>query len=247
MNFMLLSETVTEEVVETTNTDVINETLNKITLIPAPTLRLIILGVIVAAICAYFIFKPTEERKNLAKKYLNDLATNIMSIILANLDFKVNSFTGKIEANFDDFKQDLLDEIYKESWDFVETALKQAVKEGKIDSIAAKYIKKESVESLVDLIISRDDILQKVKKAYDYMSNEVLMAILKEEEKARKEAEEAEAQEEEPSDPVTEDSVEAFGIGEGAEDANAEDLYEPYEMEDLADEIISGIDKDAVG
>jgi len=129
----------------------------------------------------------------------------------------------------------------------VETALKQAIKEGKIDPIAAKYIKKESVESLVDLIISRDDILQKVKKAYDYMSNEVLMTILKEEEKARKEAEEAEAQEEEPSDPVTEDSVEAFGIGEGAKDVNAEDLYEPYEMEDLADEIISGIDKDAVG
>lgn len=245
MNFMLLTAEVTEEVVE--NTETTNEVIERLTSISAPTLRLIILGVIVAAICAYFIFKPTEERKSMAKKYLNNMATNILSITLANLDFKVNSFTGKVEANFDDFKQDLLDEIYKESWDFVDTAIKQGVKEGKIDPIAAKYIKKESVESLVNLIISRDDVVQKLKRAYDTLSNEVIAAIMKEEAKARQEAEEAEAQEEEPGDPVPEESVEAFGNGEQATDVKAEDLYEPYETEDLADEIIAGIDKDAVG
>ena len=104
MKYMLLTE-----VVEETSTEITNGFS-----VTAPQLRLIILAVIVLAICAYFILKPTEERKSTAKNYLNSLATNIMGIVLANIDFRVNSFTGKIETNFDDFKQSLVDEIYKD-------------------------------------------------------------------------------------------------------------------------------------
>lgn len=237
MNFMLLTAEVSEEVVQQTN---------QIPTIAPSTFRLIVLGVIVVGICIYFIFRPTNERKNMAKKYLNSLATNILGIVLANLDFKINTFTGKIETNFEDFKKSLVDEIYKESWDFVETVIKKAVKDGKIDSIAAKYIKKESVESLVDLVISREDIVVKFKKAYDRLSNEVLNQIMKEEEKARLEAEAAEEQEEEPGEIKEDDSIEAFAV-ENIPETDSMDLYEPVEMSDLAEEIIKDIDKDAVG
>ena len=220
MNYMLLAAEVSEEVVE-------EATAQPFT-ISAATLRLIILGVIVLAICGYFILKPTEERKNNAKKYLNGLATNILGIILANIDFKIDSFTGKVETNFDDFKQNIIDEIYKESWDFVDSTIKKAVADGKIDALASRYIKKESVESLVDLIVSRDDVITKFKKAYDMLSDEVIKEIMKEEEQARLAAEEAESQEEEPGDPVVEDSVEAFGSNEPNPDDS--EICEPYDV-----------------
>ena len=231
-------------------TEVVEETSTEITngfSVTAPQLRLIILAVIVLAICAYFILKPTEERKSTAKNYLNSLATNIMGIVLANIDFRVNSFTGKIETNFDDFKQSLVDEIYKESWDFVETVIKKEVKDGKLDSIASKYIKRQSVESLVDLVMSRDDITKKLKVAYERLSNEVIQEMMKEEEAARIAAEKAEAEEEEPGDPVSEDSVEAFDSGVADTSTNEEDLYEPIETTDIGDELVTAPDKNSVG
>ena len=234
MNYMLLAAEVTEEVTNGFS-------------VTAPQLRLIILAVIVLAICAYFILKPTEERKSTAKNYLNSLATNIMGIVLANIDFRVNSFTGKIETNFDDFKQSLVDEIYKESWDFVETVIKKEVKDGKLDSIASKYIKRQSVESLVDLVMSRDDITKKLKVAYERLSNEVIQEMMKEEEAARIAAEKAEAEEEEPGDPVSEDSVEAFDSGVADTSTNEEDLYEPIETTDIGDELVTAPDKNSVG
>lgn len=238
--------TVSEEVVEVaeeTHADKFNAFLQSL---PASTIRVALLAILVLGICIYFILKPTEARKNTAKKYLNDLATNIMSIVLANIDFKVDSFTGKIETNFDDFKDSLVQEIYAESWNFVETAIKQEVKDGNLDPIASKYIKKESVESLVDLVMGRDDIIQKLKSAYNHLSNEVIQSILLEEAKAKEAAEEAEKQEEEPSTPVEEESVEAFSSSETPTEDSIE-LYEPVAMANLADEMISEINENSVG
>lgn len=202
-NLMLLSEIADEVVEETENTFAV------LTFTPAQ-IKLIILTILVVGFAIYFILRPTPEKTKTAQDFLSKLSTQIMAIIIANIEYRVDGFDGTIELSFDDFKKKLIDTIYEEAWSFVETTLKKAVEDKKLDGLTAKYIKKESVESLVNLVLSRDNIQIKFKDAFDNMITKFNEQVEKENAEAEKFAQECENQPEEDGDLADTSEVEIF-------------------------------------
>ena len=171
-----------------------------------------VLFVVIVAISVYFVLKPTEEKKNMAKEFLAKLATNVMQIAFANLSVDVCAQTMNDAISFDyaTFKKKVTESITKDSWDFVQTALKYAVENDGLDPFIARLIKEESVDGLVNLVLSRPDMETAIRKAYDLLTKSTFEEIEKAEEEAKKEAEAAEAQPAEPSDPVVDEQTECF-------------------------------------
>lgn len=198
-------------------------------------MKVLILIAVVIIIAVYVIVKPTPEKTERAKKYLNNLATQIMQIVFANIDYKINSYDGTIDLSFDDFKQKLLDVIYEESWSFVQASLEQAIEKGELDSIVSKYIKKESVESLVNIVVGRDDVHQKFVDAFNVLFDKYNDQMGKEEEQDAAFAEEAENQPIEDGDPADPTKVDLF--------ADSVDEKDTENFNPTVDEIITDPDE----
>ena len=222
---ILLSEEITTEL--STELETVEEVTNTVMTFTPAQIRLGILVLLVVGLAIYFIIRPTEEKTKSAQEFLNGLATQVMAIILTNIDYRLDGFDGTIEMSFDDFKNKIVDAIYDDAWNFVEDAVKKAVEEGKLNNISAKYIKRESVESLVKLILSRDNIQMKFKQAFDKLIETYNNQALKEEEEDRKFAEECEKAplDEDIETPSTEE-VEAFIPTDAPTDYNPEDIEE---------------------
>ena len=95
--------------------------------------------------------------------------------------------------------------IYEDSWSFVEKSVDDAISAGTLPFVAKRLIKKESVETIVDLVFNRKDVQKKLKAAFEAASNELINNMLKNEADAKAEAEAAEAQPEEPGDEVVDE------------------------------------------
>lgn len=222
-NLILLTEEISEEV-----STVVEETSQVMTFTPAQ-IRLGILAILVVGIALYFIIRPTPEKTKNAEEFLNNLATQIMAIVLTNIEYRVNGFDGSIELSYEDFRQKILDAIYDEAWSFVEKTVQKAVEEGKLNNISSKYIKRESVESLVNIIVSRDDIQTKFKEAFDQIIKQFNDQAMKEEAADKQFAEACEQVPEEAGDKVQDEQTEAFVPTESSDDINVFDLIEPVE------------------
>ena len=201
-SLLLTSANAVENVVETTEKTGFTLSMAQ--------MKVLILIALVIIIAVYIIVKPTPEKMDKAKKFLNSLATQIMAITLANIEHKINTYDGTIDLSFDDFKKNLLDVIYEDAWDFVDTAVKQAVEDGKLDSVISKYIKRESVESLVNIVVGRDTVQQKFVEAFNLLFDKYNEQMGKDEEEAAAFAEAAEKEPEEPGDPADDTKVDLF-------------------------------------
>ena len=229
------------EVVE----EVVDETSHVLTLTPQQ-IKLGILALVIVGLAVYFIVKPTPEKTNSAKAFLNSLGSQIMAIILAEIDYRINTYDGTIDLSFDDFKKKLLDTIYDESWDFVQKAIEKAVDEGKLNSIAAKFIKKESVESLVNIIVGRDNIQQKIVEAFNILFDKYNSQMLQEEQADVAFAEQCENEPlDEDDEPIPDEYVEAFIGNSENDDYNEIDLSDIEENIEVSDEAMTEIDVDA--
>lgn len=220
---LLTSAEVTEEVVETAEKTGFTLSMSQ--------MKVLILIALVICIAVYVIVKPTPEKMDKAKAFLNSLATQIMCIIFTNIEYKIDTYDGTIDLSFDDFRQNLLDVIYNESWDFVETAVKKAIEDDKLDPVVAKYIKKESVESLVNIVAGRDNVQQKFVEAFNLLFDKYNEQMGKDEEEAAAFAEAAENEPEEPGDPADNTKVDLFSDAIEDDEAN---VFNPE-----LDEIIS--------
>ena len=229
MNFILLSEAVEEVVEETTSTGIS---------LTDSQVKLILLVVAVIGIALYFILRPTPEKTEQAKKFLNSLATQIMGIVYANLEYKIETYNGTIDLSFEEFRDKIVEVVYVESWSFVEKAVKDAVDAGKLDPIAAKFIKEESVKSLVDVVVGRETVQKKIIEAFNKIFDMYNEQQLQEEEEDKAFAEKMEAEPLEEPDPVVDEQVEAF-VG----NSEADDL--PSEItEDDIEEVIAVSDEE---
>lgn len=222
---ILLSEEISTEL--STELETVEEVTSTVMTFTPAQIRLGILAILVIGLALYFIIRPTEEKTKSAQEFLNGLATQVMAIILTNIEYRLDGFDGTIEMSFDDFKNKIVDAIYEDAWNFVEDTVKKAVEEGKLNNISAKYIKRESVESLVKLILSRDNIQIKFKEAFDKLIEKYNTQALKEEEQDRKFAEECEKAplDIEVETPSTEE-VEAFVSDDAPLDYKPEDIEE---------------------
>ena len=207
--------------------EVVEETSNTFTLTPQQV-KIGILILVVIGLAIYFIVRPTEEKTNEATKFLNSLATQIMSIIFANIEYKINTYDGTIDLSFDEFKEKLLDTIYDESWSFVEKSVKDAVEKQKINPIAAKYIKRESVESLVNVVIGRENVQQKLVDAFNLLFDKYNEQMIKEEEEDAAFAAACENEPEDEPEIVKDEAVEAF-TGNSEADEPSEEIQESIE------------------
>ena len=219
------------QILEATTESGVQETVYSVLTFTPAQIKLGILTVLVIGIAIYFILRPTPEKTKSAEDFLTSLATQIMAIILANIDYRVDGFDGTIELSFDDFKKKIVDMVYDEAWDFVQNAVAKAVEDGKIDGLASKYIKKESVEKLVEIIISRDNIQTKFKDGFDTIINKFNEQTEKENDEAAKFAEECEKAPLEDGDSVDTSEIEIFANDNEAtpEDINEDDLVEYIE------------------
>lgn len=219
------------QILEATTESGVQETVYSVLTFTPAQIKLGILTIIVIGIAIYFIVRPTPEKTKSAEDFLTSLATQIMAIILANIDYRVDGFDGTIELSFDDFKKKIIDMVYDEAWDFVQKAVAKAVEDGKIDGLASKYIKKESVEKLVQVILSRDNIQTKFKSAFDTIIDKFNEQTEKENEEAAKFAEECEKAPLEDGGSVDTSEVEIFANDNEAtpDDFNEEDIIEYIE------------------
>lgn len=179
---------------------------------PTVIAKFVILIVIVAGICVYFILKPSDARKKLAEEYLTKLATDVMNIAFANLDIEIasNIMESTIAFKYEEFRKAVIEAIKKDSWDFVQSSIKYSITHDKLDPLAARLISEDSVNKLVDLVLGRADMQTSMRNAYETLTNKVLKEMEEEEAKAKQLADMAEAQPEEPSDPVDDSVVECF-------------------------------------
>ena len=229
MNFILLSEAVEEVVEETTSTGIS---------LTDSQLKLVLLAVAVIGIAIYFILRPTPEKTEQAKKFLNSLATQIMNIVYANIEYKIETYNGTIDLSFDEFKEKIVNVVYTESWSFVEKAVKDAVEAGKLDPIAAKFIKEESVKSLVDVVVGRDTIQKKFVEAFNKIFDMYNEQQLHDEEEDKAFVDQMEAEPLEEPEPIKDEQVEAF-VG------NSEADNEPDEItQDDIEEVIAVSDEE---
>lgn len=200
------------------------EVVEKTSFWTSESAKFVILFVILIAVGAYIVIRPNKKQQENAKKYLEDMANNIYKIAIANIEF-IMANEGNQVPYFDVFTKEVLDAVYNDSWEFVQTVINRAAEDGKLDQISKRLIKKSSVEALVDLIFSRNDMKGILKQAYDQMSNEFIRNLKEEEAKAKAEADAAEAEEEDPPEPADNTTIELFG------DSNTEAPSE----EDLTD------------
>ena len=207
INFMLLSEIVEE------NTEVVAETAKTIFGYPVETvMKFAILIAIVIAISVWFILRPSDEKKKIAQDYLTKMATQVMEIALANIsvDLSKDLMNGAVEFDYKTFEQRALEAIKDDSWDFVKSSVKYGVDHDQLDPLASRLITEESVDALVKLVMGRTDMKEAMKNAYNYLTTSMIKEMEDEAAKAKQLADWAEAQPAEPSDPVSDETVEAL-------------------------------------
>lgn len=227
LNILLTAEEVVEDVVENTSTGIS---------LTDSQLKLILLVAVVICIAVYFIIRPTPEKTEQAKKFLNSLATQIMGIVYANLEYKIETYNGTIDLSFDEFKEKIVDIVYTESWSFVEKSVKDAVETGKLDPIAAKFIKEESVRSLVDVVVGRETVQKKFVEAFNKIFDMYNEQMQKEEDEDKAFADQMETVPLEEPEPIKDEQVEAF-VGNSESDI-ASDISE-NDIEEIIDSDIS--------
>ena len=150
MNLILLSEAVEEVVEETTSTGIS---------LTDSQIKLILLVVAVIGIALYFILRPTPEKTEQAKKFLNSLATQIMGIVYANLEYKIETYNGTIDLSFEEFRDKIVEVVYVESWSFVEKAVKDAVEAGKSEITVLNKTNGKEIPVLCELSGRTKDIM----------------------------------------------------------------------------------------
>lgn len=198
------------------------------------TIKFIVLFAILIIGAIIFVFHPTAEHKKAAKLYLEGMISKIYAIAVANIDFVIDESTGDISIiNFDEFKKQITQMIYDDSWSFVEKSVDDAVTGKALDFVAKRLIKKESVEQIVDLVLNRKDIKKMIKDAFERVSNESINSMIKHDEEAKKEAEAIEAMPEEFDNEASTEVVEAFTNPEATEEQIAE-VEEPLTEEEAA-------------
>ena len=161
-----------------------------------------------------------------------------MNIVYANIEYKIETYNGTIDLSFDEFKEKIVNVVYTESWSFVEKAVKDAVEAGKLDPIAAKFIKEESVKSLVDVVVGRDTIQKKFVEAFNKIFDMYNEQQLHDEEEDKAFVDQMEAEPLEEPEPIKDEQVEAF-VG------NSEADNEPDEItQDDIEEVIAVSDEE---
>lgn len=206
-----------------------------------------ILIVIVVAICVWFIFRPSDEKKKIAQDYLTSMATQVMEIAFANIsiDLTQDIMVDAIKFDYKTFEEKVLEAIKKDSWDFVKTSIKYAVDNGKLDPLASRLITEESVNALVKLIVGRPDMKEAFKDAYNHLANTIVKDMQDEAEKAKQLAEWAEKQPSEPGDPVSTETVNVLAADKTKVDDS--DTIEIIEKSETTDVLIDpSIDPDTI-
>lgn len=201
----------------------------------------IVLVVILIGIGLYFYFsKPTEAQKTEIHQFLATVTDSILQIALVSIEYiEVNS-EKKITLDIDEFRADIVKEIYDDVWDYVQITLSKDIENEKISKILSKFITKDNVEELVNSIIESNNIYEKIEDIYNSLANKVISDMIEEDKKA---AEEAEKYENEELDTTSEPSE--FDIAREEYGEIEQPDEEPAMLTD--DDTIEEIDEDAEG
>lgn len=189
--------------------------------------KFIVLAVILVGLGLFFVLRPSDKTKKAVKKYIESLSGQLYSIIVADLEYRVFDSDDICSVDYEQFKKEMIQEIYNDSWDFVH----KAVIDAKLDPLARLAFNKKTVENLIDVILSRKEMKDLFKDAYAQLTNEVYKKMMEEEKRAREEAEYAERQPLDNGGKASKDTVSLFDEPEATE----EQLKEIYEEVDDID------------
>lgn len=146
----------------------------------------IILVVLLVAIVIYKIKTiPTEQQKLEAKEFLDKISDSLL-VVIKNTLSRVNPDTY---LNLELFLDDVYTAIYEEVWVEVEKQIEESFKDNPDYNIIVKLIDRESVERLVDSLVTREGLEAKLSAVFEETMKAKLESMEEEDKKAAQIAE----------------------------------------------------------
>lgn len=153
------------------------------------TQQIICIAVLAILVVGIVIYKkkttPTEQQRLEAKEFL-DKITDSLLIVIKNTITKASP-NGYL--SLEDFLNDVYDTIYNETWLEVERQMKEMFEDKPEYSIMVKLIDKESVDCIVSVLISDNNIEEKLSKVFEEVMKSKIESMEKEDQEAAKIAE----------------------------------------------------------
>ena len=195
------------------------------------TTKIIILAVVLLILLLIFVFFPSKTTKAKTLEYLKSLSTNIYNIIIANLEYRLNTDDEPCDVEYEVFKKNMIKEITNDTWSMLKSYIDSAITDNKLDYTAKIALNKKNVKDLINIMVNQKDIQDKFIETYNTLTNEVFKEMMKEENKAREEAEAAEKQPLEDGGDATKETVTLFDDPDPTTD-QLKEVEEEYKEEE---------------
>lgn len=129
------------------------------------TVLSIIIGLVIAAICAFAVYYKTKkdsDNQEAAEKFLEGLADTILDTIMTI----IHQFDPSHYKNVEDFEKDVLKQIYDTVWDYLSVKSQEAYYDNIIVKAVLNILDKQFILDFIDGLLVRDNIYDVIRSAY---------------------------------------------------------------------------------